>query len=51
MTPLGYSESITFCHSDNGPSQNLDLLVRQIVGTGFPLSVPLRGLTLSLLWA
>ena len=33
MTPLGYSESITFCHSDNVPSQNLDLLLRQIVGT------------------
>ncbi|CCU85102.1 conserved hypothetical protein [Mesotoga infera] len=26
MTPLGYSESITFCHSDNAPSQNLDAI-------------------------
>ena len=33
MTPLGYSESITFCHSDNAPSQNLGLLVRKIVET------------------
>jgi len=33
MTPLGYSESIIFCHSDNAPSQNLGLLVRQNAGT------------------
>jgi len=32
MTHLGYSESITLCHSDNAPSQNLDLLVRETVG-------------------
>jgi len=32
MTPLGYSESITFCHSDNAPSQNLDLSCGKLWG-------------------